>query len=142
MIVLDTNVLSELLRHSPSASVVAWLKRWPRTSLFTTSITQAEIMFGIRCIAPGRRRDALHAAVSQMLEVDFSGRVLNFDSDAAEAYATLASHRRSLGRPLAVPDGMIAGITRSRGAKIATRNLRDFEDVGLDILDPWQPSRP
>ncbi|MET0505297.1 MAG: type II toxin-antitoxin system VapC family toxin [Luteibacter sp.] len=138
MIVLDTNVLSELMRERSDAGVVLWLKRWPPAALFTTSISHAEIMFGIRCLPAGQRRDVLDATARHILDVVFSGRVLNFDRDAADCYAALAAARRAKGQSLAMADAMIAGIARSRGARIATRNVRDFSDTGVEVLDPWQ----
>jgi predicted nucleic acid-binding protein len=138
MIVLDTNVLSELMREKSDASVIRWLKRWPPASLFTTSVSHAEIMFGVRCLPTSQRRDALDATARHILDVVFAGRVLNFDRDAAECYAVLATARRATGRPLATADAMIAGIARSRGARVATRNVRDFSDTGIEVLDPWQ----
>ncbi|MGQ0801597.1 MAG: type II toxin-antitoxin system VapC family toxin [Pseudomarimonas sp.] len=139
MIVLDTNVISELLRPIPSERVVDWFRAQPQATLFTTVITRSELLYGI-CLMPiGKRRDLLQREVLAIFNVDLAGRVLNYESDAADAYAQIASARRTGGKPQGKPfDAMIAGIARSRGATLATRNIRDFEDCGVALIDPWQ----
>lgn len=137
MIILDTNVLSELLTPAPSPAVTAWLADRPPSSVFTTTITEAEILYGIRLLAPGRRREALEAAIFPILMEDFAGRILPFDSDAAAAYAALAAARRKMGRPISQSDAQIAGIAVARGAAVATRNIPDFADTGIRVIDPW-----
>ncbi len=137
MIVLDTNVLSELMKASPSTNVLDWTASQPALSLFTTTITQAEILYGVRLLPTGRRREALADAVAGMFDEDFSGRVLSFDGPAAHAYAVIATERKQAGRPIAQFDAQIAAIARTRGAAIATRNISDFEACGVDIVDPW-----
>lgn len=137
MIVLDTNVISELMRATPATAVIRWVNGRPVTSLYVTSITQAEILHGIQLLARGKRRDALAAAAGEMFEHDFAGRVLPFDGDAAVAYATIAASRRRAGRPISAFDAQIAAIARARGADLATRNVDDFEDCGVDVIDPW-----
>jgi predicted nucleic acid-binding protein len=137
MIVLDTNVLSEVLRPGPEPRVLDWLGQQLPASLFVTTITQAEILYGIAILDPGRRRDDLQAAAMAMFAEDFAGRILGFDIDAAPVFAELAAERRQLGKPISQFDAQIAAITRSRGAALATRNQRDFESCGIDLIDPW-----
>ena len=137
MIVLDTNVLSETLRPQPDARVLAWMTEQPAASLFTTAVTRAEILYGLRLLPTGRRRDSLYQAVTTIFDEDFSGRVLAFDNDAADVYADIAAARKQAGRPISQFDGMIAAIARSHGAVLATRNTRDFTDCGINLADPW-----
>jgi predicted nucleic acid-binding protein len=138
MIVLDTNVLSELLRPMPEARVLAWLASQPRSALFTTTVTRGEIFYGIGLLPDGARKKALWAAVRAIFDNDLAGRVLSFDTEAADAYAEIAASRRKAGKPISQFDAMIAGVARSRGASLATRNVKDFVDCGTDILDPWK----
>lgn len=138
MIILDTNVLSEILRPAPDSHVVAWLASQPRAALFTTSVTRGEILYGIRLLPNGRRRETLWKAVSSIFNEDMAGQVLNFDNDAADAYAEIAVDRKSQGKPISQFDAMIAAMARSRRASLATRNIKDFVDCGVDLIDPWQ----
>ena len=140
MIILDTNVLSELMRPKPAARVESWVAKQPTTELFTTSITEAEIFFGIELLTRGKRRDGLAAAAEGMFAEDFSGRVLGFESDAARVFAKIAAHRRALGRPISEVDAQIAAIAQVRAAKLATRNTADFRDCGVEVIDPWNGS--
>jgi predicted nucleic acid-binding protein len=137
MIVLDTNVLSEAIALEPSARVLAWILREESSTFYTTSISQAELLYGVELMAQGRRRQALHAAIKRMLAEDFADRILPFDSDAAEAYSRIAASRRMIGRPISEGDARIAAIAISRGARLATRNARDFEHCGIKVLNPW-----
>lgn len=137
MIVLDTNVLSELMRPESSARVVTWIAQQPVADLFTTAITEGEIFYGIELLAKGKRRDALLAAAEGMFTEDFAGRVLAFESDAARHFAGIAAHRRRLGRPISHADAQIAAIARAHGAKLATGNGPDFADCGITVVDPW-----
>ena len=137
MIVLDTNVISELMRAEPNGHVLDWLVRQPIAGLFTTTLTQAEIFYGLQLLPEGRRREDLIAAARPIFEVEMAGRILPFDSDAALAYAELAVHRRQIGQPISQIDGQIAAITRSRGAHLATRTVRDFVGCGITLIDPW-----
>jgi toxin FitB len=137
MIILDTNVLSEVLKAAPDGRVMTWLKDQPRPSLFTTTVTRGEILYGIRLLPDGRRRRALWDAALAIFNEDFAERVLSFDSDAADAYAEVGASRRAAGRPISQFDAMIAGMARSRGASVATRNAKDFEGCGIDVADPW-----
>jgi toxin FitB len=138
MIVLDTNVLSEMMRASPCAEVVEWLAAQPSMSLYTTTITQAEILYGVGLLPAGRRRTQLASTVEAMFADDFAGRVLPFDSSAAVAFAKVAVDRRQSGRPISQHDAQIAAIARSRSAAVATRNVDDFSDCGLRVHNPWR----
>jgi toxin FitB len=137
MIVLDTNVLSELMKSEPSQTVMSWVLKQSATSLFITTVTQAEILYGLVLLPIGRRREALRTAAQTMFEEDFSGRILPFDIAAAYQFAQIASERRQAGRPISQFDAQIAAITRSRGAALSTRNVSDFEGCGLQVLNPW-----
>lgn len=137
MIVLDTNVLSETLHPQPDDRVLAWLAAQPTATLFTTTITRGEILYGVRLLPKGRRRDSLHCAVTAIFDEDFSGRILSFDNFAADAYADIAATRRTIGRPISQFDAMIAAVARSRGANVATRNIKDFADCGVTLVNPW-----
>jgi predicted nucleic acid-binding protein len=139
MIILDTNVLSELMKPTPASTVVDWIGSQPAASLYTTSITQAEILHGLMLLPPGRRRAALEVAATAMFAEDFGGRILGFGADAAPPYAGIASDRRRAGRPISHFDAQIAAIARSTGAVLATRNLADFDDCGVTLVDPWRP---
>jgi predicted nucleic acid-binding protein len=141
MIVLDTNVISEALKPDPSAEILRWLALEPGSTLYTTAITQAELLYGVELMPMGKRRSALHAAITKILTQIFAGRILPFDSAAAEAYAELAASRRAMGRPISEADAQIAAIARSHGASLATRNARDFEHCGIKVLNPWGASR-
>lgn len=138
MIVLDTNVVSELMKAAPEPRVRVWVAAQPATSLYTTSITQAEILHGIALLPSGKRRLALEAAAQAMFRDDFGGRVLAFGSDAAEPYARVAADRRRAGRPISQFDAQIAAIARASGAAIATRNTDDYEGCGVKLINPWR----
>ncbi|HEX5307417.1 MAG TPA: type II toxin-antitoxin system VapC family toxin [Dyella sp.] len=137
MIVLDTNVLSELVRARPHPKVVAWVSHQARSQVFTTAISRGEMVFGVLVLPIGERRRRLQQEVQAIFDTDMAGRVLPYDGDAAEAHAAFAAARRGQGRPVSLPDAMIAGIASSRGATLATRNLRDFEGCGITLVDPW-----
>ena len=137
MVVIDSNVVSELMRAEPSAEVLDWMDdRQPR-ELYVTAVTEAEVRTGIALLPEGRRRRGLAEACERAFGSLFAGRVLPFDSDAARAYAEIAAVRRVLGRPVSFADGQIAAIARSRRMAVATRNIRDFQDMGIGVLDPW-----
>ncbi len=138
MIILDTNVLSELMKPTPAAEVVDWMAAQPAASLYATSITQAEILHGLLLLPAGRRRRALEAAATSMFTEDFAGRILGFGPDEAPPYARIASDRRRGGRPISHFDAQIAAIARSTRAAVATRNLADFEGCGVALVDPWK----
>jgi toxin FitB len=137
MIVVDTNVVSELMRPSPSAVVVAWVRR-NEGELYTTSITLAEIGYGIERLADGRRKQLLRSTAEEVF-ADFAERVLAFDAEAALAYARIVSGRDRTGLPIDGFDAQIASICNVHQAALATRNAKDFQDTGIDVIDPWQP---
>lgn len=139
MIILDTNIISELMRAEPAPQVLAWIRGRPGSSLFTTTLSQAEIFYGLALLSEGKRRKALEAAAHAMFETDFAARVLSFDTSAAPVYADIAAARRLTGRPIAQIDAQIAAITRARGASLATRNVKDFEACGIELINPWSP---
>ena len=137
MIILDTNVLSALMRTVPEASVVAWLDRQPAESIWITSITLFEARLGMALLPTGRRRQKLEAAFARLLKEDLENRVLDFDSAAAAESASLAAERQKAGRPVDMRDTLIAGIALVRRATLATRNVRYFGDLKIPIVDPW-----
>ncbi|MDQ3558198.1 MAG: type II toxin-antitoxin system VapC family toxin [Pseudomonadota bacterium] len=137
MIILDTNVLSELMRPEPEYKVVAWVQEQADQELYTTALTKAEILFGLAILPVGKRRSAITSEAARVFSEDFPGRVLAFSGEAAVEFAALSAQRRRQGRPISVFDGMIAGIARWRGAAIATRNTADFEGIGIRLVDPW-----
>lgn len=137
MIVLDTNVVSELMKASPSPSVLQWMGRQVRTNCYTTSVTQAEILHGVFLLSAGRRRRAIEGAAEAMFKEDFASRILAFDTHAARHYAELVRERRRRGRPISLFDAQIAAIARAAEAALATHNVKDFEHCGIDVVDPW-----
>ena len=138
MIILDTNVLSALMRSVPDAPVIDWLDRQPPESVWITSVTLFEARFGLNLLPKGRRRQSLESAFERLLEDDLESRVLDFDSAAAAAAAVLAAARQKLGRPVDVRDTQTAGIALARHATLATRNVRHFRDLKVPVVNPWQ----
>ena len=137
-VLLDTNVVSELIRKSPDPSVEAWVAVHPLEDLFFSAVGEAELRYGAAILPTGRRRETLVSDIERMLRDAFDNRVLPFDSEAARAYADIAAARRSAGRPVTPADSQIAAIARSRDMAVATRNVRDFEDVDIEVVDPWK----
>jgi toxin FitB len=137
MIVFDTNVVSELMRTAPDAKLRAWFAGQRRTNLFTTSITKAEILYGIALLPVGRRKTALADAAERMFARVFASRMLAFDAVAATHYAEILMARRRAGKPMETLDAQIAATALAAGAAVATRNLADFAGCGLDVIDPW-----
>lgn len=135
--ILDTNVISELMRPEPSSVVTAWVAKQPVQELFTTSISEAEIFYGIELLTKGKRREALRAAAEAMFAEDFRGRMFAFGSEAARAFSKIAAYRRQLGKPISNADAQVAAIARVQKARLATRNVTDFRDCELDVIDPW-----
>jgi predicted nucleic acid-binding protein len=137
VIILDTNVLSALMRKAPEAPVVGWLDRQPAESVWITTITLYETRLGLALLPKGRRQRALEAAFAGLLENDLENRVLDFDSAAATEAASLAAERQKFGRPVDMRDTQIAGIALARHAMLATRNVRHFADLRVPVVDPW-----
>ena len=137
MIVLDTNVLSAVMRREPDPIVVAWLDHQPSESLWTTVVTIFEIRFGLELLAPGRRRRQLEGAFTRAVQEDFQGRILPFDQEAAQEAARRAAERRAAGKSVDFRDIEIAGIVSVRRATLATRNIRHFQSLGIGVVDPW-----
>jgi hypothetical protein len=138
MIVLDTNVLSETLRPRPADSVKQWMAAQAAALLYTTAISQAEILYGVALLPGGRRKLTLQEMAEAIFGQAFLGRVLPFDSAAAISFAQIAAMRRRSGRPISEADAQIAAIAHSRGAAIATRSVGDFENCGIEVISPWE----
>jgi predicted nucleic acid-binding protein len=136
MIVLDTNVVSDLMRPAPTPVVLGWLRRQASAELFTTAITVAEIRYGIARLPDGRRKDDLTQAANEVFGA-FPDQVLPFDMAAAAAYADLVAQREHMGNPIDGFDGQIASICHIHRALLATRNVKDFHDTGITTTDPW-----
>ena len=137
MVVLDTNVLSELMRPAADRAIAAWFADRATSSLYLTAVSEAELRFGIAIMPSGRRRDGLAEGLERMLRTGFGNRILPFDSRAAHAYAEIAAARRRMGRRIPEADCQIAAIARSHGMAVATRNVGDFSDTGIEVIDPW-----
>jgi toxin FitB len=140
MIVLDTNVLSALMLHVPDQTVAAWLDKQPPTSVWTTSITLFEIRFGLEVMPVGKRRTQLFQDLERLL-VTIDYRIAPFDTEAAQYASALMASRKSKGRPRELRDTMIAGIVVSHNATLATRNVRDFDDISAMVVSPWAAER-
>jgi predicted nucleic acid-binding protein len=138
VIVLDTNVISELTRQVPEPGVVSWLDSRPAAEVATTAITAAELFYGVARLSTGRRKTELTAAVHGLLADDFRDRVLPFDKRAALRYADIVCSREARGRPIGVADAQIAAICRAIDATLATRNTDDFTETGVALINPWQ----
>ena len=136
MIIIDTNVISELLRPIPEAAVEAWLGEQDGLSIYLTAISEAELRYGVAIMTSGKRRDGLGVAIDRILRDDMAGRILPFDSAAARAYADIAASRRSAGKPISQADCQIAAIARAHNAPVATRNTPDFEACAIDLINP------
>lgn len=138
MIVLDTNVISELMRHAPDEGVVRWVDRFLYGEVFITAVTAAELMYGVARLPAGERRAVLETRVSELLTDDFDDQILPFDHVAAEHYAEISATREAGGLPMSMADAQIAATCRRFGAPLATRNTKDFADTGVMVLDPWE----
>lgn len=136
MVIADTNVISELMRFEPVPSVLAWMSSADAV-VVTTAVTMAEVEFGIERMPAGRQKDQLRISAGATFGA-FGSRVLPFDAAAARTYGVSMAERRRSGRPIAVLDAQIAAICRSRGAALATRNVRDFDDLGIELVNPWE----
>ena len=137
MLVLDTNEASELMRPDPAPAVAAWIADREARDMYLTAISEAELLYGISIMPTGRRRDRLTAAMTRWLDLGFLERILPFDSAAARAYADMVADRRLAGRPIGQADCQIAAIAHSKGAVLVTRNVRDFEGMGVEVGNPW-----
>jgi predicted nucleic acid-binding protein len=141
MLILDTNVISETMLPAPSPRVLMWWSQQrQRDELFVTTITVAEILYGIELLSRGKRHSRLLAEAEAMIVQDFAGHILPFDEEAARAFPQIAAGRRGQGHPITEFDAQIAAIARSRRASLATRNTADFEDCGVRLVNPWHPS--
>jgi toxin FitB len=140
VIVLDTNVISELARHVPDPGVLYWLDSLDVSEVATTAITAAELRYGVARLPDGRRKRELATVICGILTEDFHGRVLPFDERASVRYADIVTGREQIGRPIGVADAQIAAICRDLGATLATRNVLDFEEAGIELVNPWKPS--
>ena len=137
MIVLDTNVVSELMRPAPSEAVLAWFAAQDAADLYLSAIAEAELRRGAAMLPAGKLRDQLLVVMDAMIAEDFAGRILPFDSAAAQAFVLVFLERRAAGRPISFADCQIAAITRAKAASIATRNTADFASCGIAVIDPW-----
>lgn len=140
MIILDTNVFSELSRPDPAIVVINWLTGLAPSDAYLTTITEAELRYGIEMLPAGRRRERLHARNERLIQQYFVGRVLPFTRNAARSYAVIAAARKFAGQPISHPDCQIAAIAHSVGASVATRNVKDFEGCGIRVINPWEAS--
>ena len=137
MILLDTNVVSELMRTSPDPAVEAWIADHPVEDLFFSAVGESELLYGATIMPTSQRRETLYSDIESMLQAAFENRIVPFDSRAARAYAVIAAKCRFSGRATAAADCQIAAIARSRGMAVATRNVWAFEEMGIDVLNPW-----
>jgi predicted nucleic acid-binding protein len=138
MIALDTNVISETMKASPSPQVIGWLNAQEGDALFVTSITIAEILLGIALLDDGKRKYDLASSVDALINKVFAGRVLPFDDKAANYYASIVVKRKKIGKPISFADAQIAAICVANGYAIATRNTKDFEEIGIKVINPWE----
>ena len=138
MIVLDTNVISELARQAPDPGALSWLDSLDISDVATTAVTAAELRYGVARLPEGHRKRELTVVIRGILTEDFHGRVLPFDERASVRYADIVSGREEIGRPIGVADAQIAAICRDLGATLATRNTADFEETGVELIDPWK----
>jgi toxin FitB len=137
VVFIDTNVVSELMRAQPSQSVLNWFANQDSMDLYLTAVSEAELRTGAALLPIGKRQNLLLAAIDALVEEDFAGRVMPFDSAAAKTYADIAVMRRQAGRPIMEADCQIAAIARVYGASVATRNVKDFDGCGIDVVNPW-----
>ena len=139
MIILDTNVLSEQIKPEPSLVVMTWAATVPSSELFTTTISEAEMLIGVELMPAGRRRDLLAAQIANIFHRDFEDRILPFDSRAARAISSMQLLLGRQGRPIIDTDSMIAAIAKAHSATVCTRNVRDFQRLGVTVVNPWTP---
>jgi len=137
-ILIDTNVLSELMRPASSPAVLNWLSKQPASNLYTSSVTVAEILYGIEVLPHGQRRRELLEGAERMISKVFAGRILVFDEPAARMFSKIAAERRRRGRPISEMDAQIAAIASLHDLSLATRNTTDFEHCGVRLVNPWE----
>lgn len=140
MMLLDTNVISEVMKTRPAETVVAWLNGQESEKPYVSSITIGEIAYGLRILPDGKRRSALRERFERFVALAFDQRVLAFDEVAARVYGELMGERKELGLPMSVPDGQIAAIARTNHLAVATRNVVDFDNCGIDVVNPFTPA--
>lgn len=138
MIVLDTNIISEVMRPSPESAVLEWLDSQETQHLYLTTITLAEIRYGLSIMQDGGRKQRLMGQFETYVDKGFEGRILDFTADAATYYANIMSNRRRLGLPMSMADGQIAAIANVYNFSVATRNIKDFESCGLALVNPFE----
>ncbi len=138
MILLDTNIVSELLKPAPAARVEEWLAAQDSANVYLSAISEAELRYGAAVLPSGSRRERLVDAIESVIRDDFAERILPFDSKAARYYAWIAAERRRMGRPISQADCQIAAVARAHGAVLASRNVRDFEGCDVPVIDPWE----
>ena len=138
MIVIDTNVISELMRPQPDLRVAMWVQLQPASELYTTSVSEAELRHGIALLPTGKRRAQLVSTADEFFGAAFKGRVLAFDRAAAVEFSEISARRRKVGNPITPLDCQIAAIARSYDASVATRNVKDFADCGIGVINPWE----
>ncbi len=131
-------MLSELLRNPPDLTVINWIKQQPVSQIFTTSITKAEMLYGVKILDKGARRDKLERAILDLFNIDLAERVLDFNIEAADDYSDIAARRRKAGRPISTLDAQIAAIARASGAILATRNIPSVESWDIKTVNPWE----
>ncbi|HEX7181321.1 MAG TPA: type II toxin-antitoxin system VapC family toxin [Thermoanaerobaculia bacterium] len=139
MIILDTNVVAELMKAAPALAVVTWLNDQETSTLFLTAVSIGEIRYGLRILPQGRRRRFLEEGFARVIAEAFAGRVLAFGEEAAQRYGEVMGRRKEIGRPLGILDGQIASIAWAKSYAVATRNVRDFAECGVDIINPFEP---
>ncbi len=137
MILIDTNVVSELMRPLSNSKVLDWFDRQDSDALFLSTITEGELWAGFHHLPPGKRRVAIGDDINGIIESDFDGRLIDFGSAAAKRYGLISGLRKQLGRPISTADAQIAAVALVSGMQLATRNVADFEHCGLDLIDPW-----
>ncbi len=142
MIVLDTNIISEIMRPRPSVNVTDWLNAQVTHQLYITSITIAEVLYGLQILPEGKRRRKLEQGFETFIANAFDQRILVFDEQAGRKYAELMAYRKKTGRPMSLPGGQIASIARVHGFSVATRNIADFESCGLQLINPFVTESP
>ncbi|SOE17914.1 hypothetical protein SAMN05877838_2819 [Hoeflea halophila] len=138
--IIDTNVVSEIMRPVPNAKVADWFERTAQMARFITSVTEAELLFGVELMPEGKRRDTFALVIERLIKFDLPQPVLPFESADAPYCAKISALRRRAGRPISIFDAQIAAIALRRGLSIATRNIRDFEGCGVTLINPWDPA--